>query len=373
LNRYTTMRQEKRPLRVAFVIDTLVVGGTETQVRILIREMDRSRVVPYLVCLKDEEAPARESLGCAIANLDVHSLVPPDGLRGVLRLRRLLRAEDIDIVVTFFPDSEAIGGLAARTLGTPVIASRRNIGHWHTPWKLRQQKLVNRLTNRIVANSQAARQAAIAKEGIGGEKITVIYNALDAAKFAAGPQQARDGFRICCVANLREVKGHRYLLEAFARLLAEIPAAQLDLIGEGEQRAMLQNMCEALSIQGSVAFLGSRLDVAELLPSYDLGVLPSLAESFSNTILEYMAAGLPVAATDVGGNGEVVDDTVGRLVPPADPCSLAAALLELAGDADLRRSLGRAGRQRVEARFGVLHVLEDWYSVFESVVGRIDA
>jgi len=364
------MSQDRRALRALFLIDRLAVGGTETQLRILIRQLDRGRIEPYLACLHDEGAPTREDLSCKVVTLGAGRQRATESFRNVFRLRRLLKDEAIDIVIAFFPDSEEIGALAARWVGIPVVAGRRNVGHWHTPGKLRRVRAVNRLVDHYVANSFAAREVTLEREVVSPDKVSVVYNILELGSMKCENREAGDGFRICCVANLRDIKGHEYLLPAMAELVKAIPGATLDLVGDGPCRSRLEADCRSLGLQAVVRFLGNCAKVPQLLGKYDVGVLPSLAESFPNSILECMAAGLPVVATNVGGTPEIVDSSVGRLVPPKDVSALANALVELAADGDLCRRLGAAGRNRVESRFSAPKILEDWYTVLEAVARR---
>lgn len=351
------------------MIDQMAVGGTENQLRLLLRNFDPNRVRPYLICLRDEEAAVREELGCEIFNLGVHALRPPQGVVGVCGLARLLRRLNIEVLVTFFQDSAAIGGFAGQLAGIPVVGSRRNIGYWHTPGRLRWLRIVNIVTDHFIANSQAARDVAVQVEGISRSAISVVYNAVDSTVFR--PSQAPKIDRpltIGCVGNLRKAKGHEILLEAFAKVKSQLSPLCLEIVGDGPERKSLEELASTLGISDSVNFMGSCSNVAQAINTFDIGVLPSHSESFSNAVLEYLASAVPVVATDVGGTREVVDSTVGRLVPPADSDAMAAALVELGVRSDLRRELGSWARQVAETRFSMEPILKQWYGVLTSVV-----
>jgi glycosyltransferase involved in cell wall biosynthesis len=158
---------------------------------------------------------------------------------------------------------------------------------------------------------------------------------------------------VVCVAGFRAEKDHGSLLRAFATVVAEHPAARLRLVGDGPERPAAEALTRELGIEPSVEFLGDRDDVAELLAGSDVLVLASYAiENLPFAVLEAMAVGLPVVATDVGALAELVDDGVtGWLVPPRDTAALATALGRLVADPERARAMGRAGRDRLDAEF----------------------
>jgi len=167
------------------------------------------------------------------------------------------------------------------------------------------------------------------------------------------------------VANLRPVKAHDVLLQAAKRVAASMPNVHFVLVGEGSERNRLQHLAFSLGIGAAVHFLGERRDIPDILAALDVGILSSHSESFSNSIVEYMAAGLPVVATDIGGSREAVEDGVtGILVPPGDDIRLADAILAVFARGS-RLDMGEAGRRRAVERFGVstmVRLHEDIYS-----------
>ncbi len=368
-----------RPVRVGFVIDTLQPGsGTENQLLLLLRHFDRKSVIPALCCLWDNPALSSLDCGCRSELLGFHRLYSPEGLRGLQRMRHWIRREMLDLVVTFFRDANFAGTLAAWSTGTPVISSRRNLGlgYWHTPWELRKLRWLNRMTRAFVANSSAVAEYTARAEKVDPSRIKVIPNAIDTDLFRPpreGEKQAlrtqlgfsRNELLIGCVANLRPIKGHPGLLDAFALMTRDLPQARLVLVGGGSEHDALVAQARALEIEGQISFLGSRTDGPELLRSFDIGVLPSKAESLSNSLLEYLASGLPSIATDVGGNGELVTEGAnGHLVAADDPEALAEAMRSLCASELSRTRMGRMAREQVEQRFSMAAVLETWYEYF---------
>jgi glycosyltransferase involved in cell wall biosynthesis len=178
-------------------------------------------------------------------------------------------------------------------------------------------------------------------------------------KWAASDPTKKEALRsvpgevvIGTIARLVWYKGLEDLLKAAALIVRRYPSARFLVVGDGPLRQALEEKARALRLNGTVRFLGAVPNASSLLPHFDIFVLSSLWEGMSNSLLEAMAAGKPVVATDVGGSPEVViDGKTGFLVPPKDPEALASAILHLLADRELARNLGEAGRIRVESEF----------------------
>ena len=171
--------------------------------------------------------------------------------------------------------------------------------------------------------------------------------------------------------NLNGVKGPGVLLEAAVRVIAYEPKAKFVLIGTGPLRQELEARAGALSLRDRVLFLGARQDVPNLLIRMEMLVAPSFAEGFSNAVLESMAAGLPVVATDVGGNREaIIDGETGFLAPSHDPSALADRILRLLADRSLAKRMGRAGRRRIEAHFTLERMVVETECFYERLLER---
>jgi glycosyltransferase involved in cell wall biosynthesis len=223
-------------------------------------------------------------------------------------------------------------------------------------------------------NAEAIR-AWLVEEGFRAEKIVVIRNGIDVNRFLGRGDGARIRHElglpagvplVAVLSRLHQLKGLEYFLEAAAEVGRRVPSARFLVVGdrmtvrggevvsENAYRAELEEYARRLGLEGRVAFTGFRLDVPELLSEVSVSVLPSLSEGLSNTILESMAAGVPVVATTVGGNPEAVDNGVtGLLVPPRDARALAGAIASLLENPGLSRGLGEAARRRVAERFSL--------------------
>lgn len=283
-----------------------------------------------------------------------------------LRLRRILRQENVALLhahqYTPFFYAAAARGLGSRP---PILFTEHGRAYPdpRRPKRVMANQFLLRRRDRVTAVGRFVKQALIDKEAIAAGRIEVVYNGIDPEKFRTSSGDARRAVRAelalgddqpvaLQVARFHPVKDHGTALRAFAQVARRLPAAVLLLAGEGELRAALEALTAELGIQGNVRFLGVRSDVPRLMAAADVFVLSSLSEGISVTLLEAMGCELPIAATDVGGNGEVVlANTTGLLSPRQDAPKLAENLLALLGDAGLRRRLGQAGREHLLRQF----------------------
>ena len=208
-------------------------------------------------------------------------------------------------------------------------------------------------------------------------RIQFIRNGVDTDQFVPGGAPAPDSpwgpgdVVVGTVARIQDVKNHRQLVEAFARLHAKTPRLKLSIVGDGPLLPAVREQVAALGLQDAVWLPGARADIRALLHSFSVFALPSLAEGTPVSMLEAMACGLPVVASTVGGIPEVVDDGVqGLLVPVGDVDALTAALERLAGDAELRAAQGRAGRARVEERYSMQAMVGAYGALYDGLCGQ---
>jgi glycosyltransferase involved in cell wall biosynthesis len=227
-------------------------------------------------------------------------------------------------------------------------------GYTTTDWKVRAYNAIDRWSlraARLVITTSRPFADALARRGVVRSKIRVLHNAVTEADLAV-PGNGRDRERaltVLTVGRLSREKGHEVLLRALAVPSPPgLPPLSAIVAGEGPERSRLATLAASLGLRDTVHFHGNVAQPASLYDRADIFVLPSHSEGSPNALLEAMAAGLPVIATQVGGVAEIVEhDRTGLLVPPDDPHALAAALARLAGDRRLRRRLGDAARAHV--------------------------
>ncbi len=338
-------------LRVAHVTLGLATGGQEKLLVEFARHADRERFDPLFISLTDRGLLSEtiEATGSRVIALDA-----PSGLRPrlTLTLKRLFVEERIDIVHTHDDRPLIYGAPAGRWAGRRVIHTQH---HGQLPNVGRKQEFLvrwaGRLTHAFVTVSRDSARYYI-DAGLPRERVTTIWNGIDLKTFAYhGP--AADGPAVT-VARLSPEKNIANLLRAAARVRDADPAFRLEIAGDGPCRDDLVRLSQELNLGSTVTFLGEVREIPALLARASLFVLPSRSEGISLTLLEAMARGLPIVATRVGGNPEVVvEGETGLLVPTDDAAALAGAILELRGRTAESRAMGQAGRKRVEQSFEV--------------------
>ncbi|RMG46671.1 MAG: glycosyltransferase [Acidobacteria bacterium] len=356
----------RAPLRVLLITGSLGPGGTELSVEALARGLAASGAARPHVALLGEGGTRADRLraaGVPVTELRLSGrLWRPDNAVRLLRLAGIVRRESIDVVHTFLFDADVYGMLAAR-LGRPraVVTTRRAIKR-NRPHHIRGYRLTNRFADRIVANSEAVCRFTLERERVPPEKLVVIPNGVDTTRMASGDRAAfrrehgipPDAVVVGTAGTVKPVKGQAVLVRAMEPLLAEDPRRLLILAGTaaGPYAERIRRQAASGPLAGRVRLAGNVEDIPGLLAALDLFVLPSLSEGMSNALLEAMAAGCAVVATDVGGNRECLGDT-GVLVPAGDAVALREAIEELLGDEERRRHLGRRARERAARHFAI--------------------
>jgi glycosyltransferase involved in cell wall biosynthesis len=351
------------PRTVCQVLHSLRVGGAEVLAARLARRLrDRYRFV--FACL-DELGTLGEQLRQEGFRVEVLGRRPGLDWRCAVRLADLLRRERAALLHAhqYTPFFYA---LAARLLYRRPGVLFHEHGRHFPDYPRRKRMLANRVLlgrrDRVIGVGRAVRRALIANEGIPPRRVQVIYNGIDLAGFANGQCDraavrkemgvSPDDLVLIQVARLDYLKDHATAVRTLARVARQRPDARLVLVGEGPEQGKIEEEIHGHRLEGHVRFLGLRKDVARLLPAADLFLLTSISEGIPLTVIEAMAAGLPVVSTAVGGVAEVVEDeATGFLAPSGDDAGLAAHVLCLADDPALRQRLGEAGRRRARAVF----------------------
>jgi glycosyltransferase involved in cell wall biosynthesis len=272
----------------------------------------------------------------------------------------------------------------ARLARVPVLITSRRWWHSLPNRKLRVgNRIAFHMSGAVLANSPQVARSVQESEGIAADRIWTVSNFVDESAFVPLSREERLAVRagwgvraaneivIGCVARLAPVKDHATLLRAFAQLRARTPAVRLVLVGGGDEGPGLANLATALGIAESVTFVGEVRGGGNQHRALDVSVLCSMSEGFPNTLVEAMAAGIPIAATSVGGNIDAVTHReTGLLVSPGQPQELAHALEELAGDAQLRESLGAAGQRRARERYRAPAALASLETMYDTLLSR---
>jgi glycosyltransferase involved in cell wall biosynthesis len=369
-------------------LTTFGIGGTEKQVANLTMRMDRRAFDVSFACMNRwgemiKEIEGRQ--GISVSEYPMESLYELNAFRQQWRFARALRRSHTQILHSYNFYANMFSLPAAKLAGVPcIVASIRDMGIYLSPMKLRAQKLVCRLADRVVVNAGAIRDWLI-EQGYAPDKIVVIRNGVDTSRFidrndGAALRRELDipagAPLVVLLARLSPTKGIECFFEAAAKVREKHPDAYFLAVGEcykrdaegeivvdSEYRQRLQDKATSLGLADRVRFAGQRKDVPQVLAAAAVSVLPSISEGISNTLLESMAAGVPVVATRVGGTPEVIDDGEhGLLVPPNDARSLADAITRVLDDPALAVWLSANARRRVTEEFS-----------FEAVVRKTEA
>jgi len=367
-------------------LTTFHIGGTERHVVNLVRRLDTMKFDIGMGCLNKTGPFLKdiERMQIPVEEYTIGSLRSRRAFQEQLRCARSIRAQGIDIVHTYGFYSNVFAVPAAKLGGARhVIASVRDTLEF-PPVQRAVHKLVCRFADHILVNADVIRQRLIA-EGYNGEKIHVIKNGIDLSRFTqkteSGKLRQELGLYptapvVVVLARLSKVKGIEYFLEAAAAVAKRCEEARFLIVGDLKDdpayKASLKRQAIRLGLGRRVIFTGFRLDVPELLAEATISVLPChTGEGLSNSILESMAAGLPIVATTVGGNPELVDDgRTGILVPPRDAGALAGAISLLLSDADMARRFGAAGRERALKEFSLERMVRTTENFYLSLMNR---
>jgi glycosyltransferase involved in cell wall biosynthesis len=373
--KHLKLPEDRGPLKVMFVHTEVVVGGAETLLVEIIRGLDRDRFTPELCCLKRlstlGEVLAREvptTVGLLRNKYDV----------GVLgRLTGLLRRRKVDAVVTVGTGGDRMfwGRLAAWRAGVPVIlSSLHSTGY---PVKVEPlNRLLAPLSDGFIGCARMHSEYLVSNEGCPRRKVFTIYNGVDVARFRPADRNAArrrldlapDRPVAGIVAALRPEKQHGLLLEAMRIVVQRFPDCLLLVVGDGVERRAIETKIKQLDLTRHVRLLGTRHDVADLLPAMDVKVLSSKMEANPASTLEASACGLPVVAPAVGSLPEtVLEGVTGFLFPADDPRALADALCRVFADPDRAGALGRAGRELVCRRFSLLAMVGGYQRLIDGI------
>lgn len=356
----------KKPIRVLFFIGDLNPGGSESHLARLIQNLDRERVLPELLLMR-AEGPMLDDVRASGA--PVHDLNSGHGARGlidrIVRIRSTIVKLRPDVIHAYgFPCDVYTSLLSFPRRGLRIVTSRR--GNQELARVRFLYRMTNPLVDRVLCVSRATEQFAEQTEGLSPPRSAVIPNGIEIGTFKPANPGRRPLRTLGTLGRLRRVKGPDLLLEAFSRL------GNQDLVlkvGGPADTPWGVAFREKFNGNPGVSFPGSIEDVPSFLRSLDVFVLPSRSEGMSNALLEAMAMGLPIVATDVGSNAEVLDGgRVGILVKP-EAASIAEGIARLIDDPEHAAELGRKARLRVEKEYALpamVHRFEDFY---EELIG----
>lgn len=388
-------------IKILHIITRLIRGGAQEVVLSMIDNLDKARYTPFLATGIEtgpegdlwDEAKEKGVEPIFIPQL-IRRISPINDLISLIKIYRFIKKERFDVVHTHTSKAGILGRIASKLAGVPIIIHSPH-GHIFHPDShidgvptnrfllkllLCLERFTAKFTDRIIALTEFGKRDQV-RLGIGETgKYVVIHNMIDLERYQFGNQQNLDEKKrelglfstspiVGTVARLTPEKGHRYLLEAVAKIKPSIPDIKFLLIGDGPLRDELENQADKMAISDNVIFLGLHKDVPEILQILDLFVLPSLYEGLGIVLVEAMACGKPVVATSVGGVPEIVKDgQTGLLVPPHDSSALARAIKTLLDDTKRAEEMGMAGKEKVGQMFDQKIIIKKYTDVYDSMM-----
>ncbi len=366
------------------VITSLARGGAEAQVTCLAIRLRARGWAVHVVCLTPPEAYVEEleEAGVLVTSLGIRCKLPDP--RVVWRLRKRVTEWRPHVVHGHMVHANLLVRLVRPLVHVPaVVCTAHSVDERGRFGSGRLRVLAYRLTDHLcdltTQVSQAGLERYVSLRAAAKHRIRVVPNGVDTECYRAHPAarcSLRDAMNLdklfvwIAVGRLMLPKDYPNMLQAFACLARERPAAVLLIVGDGPLRPEMEQLARSLGVAERVRFLGIRQDVPGLLNAADAYVMSSAWEGMPMVLLEAQAVGLPAAATDVGGNREVIANGVtGYLVPPKDPEALAQAMLRVMDlSAEERSSMSAAARSRIVANFSLDHVVDLWEDLYRELL-----
>lgn len=362
-------------VKIVQIVPALEIGGLERVVINLAEKINSKNYNVVICCLegKGDLRAEAERKGIRVISADKR---PGKDFLLPLRLASILKNENARIVHTHNSGPLLYGTLAAKIAQIPVVINTK-----HGRERRVKNNLICRLNDRIVTISEDAKKELLKVVKLRIDKVEVIYNGIDERSYSKGKNtisEIKKGLKIAhsdlvvgTIGRLSPEKDHFTLLLAFSELSRASDNVKLIVVGDGLLRRDLEAKCSELGIKDKVKFLGFRDDIAEMLSIFDVFVLSSVTEGISLTLLEAMAAGKTVVATNVGGNPEVVEDGVtGFLVPPQNPEKLAETINNLLKNRGLSQKMGEAGRNHIKENFTLERMVKEYETLYERLLNE---
>ncbi|MBN1994482.1 MAG: glycosyltransferase [Anaerolineae bacterium] len=367
-------------LRIAYFIDDLIHGGTQTWLTILAEGLHGLGYEQRIYCMRNRAHPQNVQTLQQWAKVNIIGEPRLWAIEGLIHLYQELKQWQPHLVQTMLPTADVVGRTMGHLVGIPVIVSSIRTRNCHkSRWQLFWDHLTIRWACRVIFNSQEVIPFALTHEGVIKEQIVYIPNGAripqpkSATRTAA--LRAELGLTYCnvkvlaMVARLHPQKGHRDLLQASALALKEIPNMILLIIGDGPLRQSLEVEVTGLGIAAQVRFLGDRSDVPDLLSMIDLYVHSSLFEGMPNAVMEAMTAARPVIATAIdGAQTLIVDGESGWLVEPGNPAALAARIIFALRHPETARQMGLAAAERIKHHFSADRMVAAYHALYQELI-----
>lgn len=383
-NNYNSTKRKK--IVILFVIDFIIskygfLGGTEKQLIEKINKLDKKKFKPILVCLqKRYHNQTWDQIECEKIPLHIYSLKSPINIIKFYKLYRILKEKKVDVLESVFFDSILISVVFGKFAGIKnIITCRRDMGFWYNKKILNILFYCNRYTKRILVNSNAIKNNTIEVEKVKENKIDVIYNGIDLKKIELTKkvdlsfkfsEVSKNDKIVGIVANFnRHVKRVDIFIKAIKIVITKYRDVKFIIIGDGKLKQELINLAKKCKVNEYIIWAGAKKDPVPYIKRFDIGVISSDSEGFCNAILEYMAAEVPVIATEVGGNLELIKNgCTGFMIPKGDYVLLSRKILQLLENDQLAQNLVKNGKKEVYQKYSWEKIIREYERYYLNIV-----
>jgi sugar transferase (PEP-CTERM/EpsH1 system associated) len=366
-------------IKICYIIGQLRRGGAERQLYELVRGIDRNRFEPIVISLSQGGHWADKIRELNIQVIELERRKNKEFAR-LWRLIKLIRKIKPKIVHTYLFPANSYGRVAANVCRVPIIiASERSlpeIGKGKTKTMIYIDKILSPFSHAIICNSLRASEVLIKHYSFNPEKVFTVYNGIDVAAISNNGNNENQKVTtkvVGIVGSLEPVKNHKLFLQIAKIIIDQTSADSIKflIVGKGSLRKELEEFAANLGIKDSVIFTGERTDIPELLHTMDVFVLTSQHEGLSNAVMEAMAAGIPVVATDVGGNSElIINDETGFLCLGDDSEAFAERVIYLLNNDDKAKQMGEKGKRKIMNRFRVERMIKETENIYLTLLEK---
>lgn len=369
----------RKKINIVHLIPSLGIGGAEKILLDLYKNIDRERFSVKIVYWEDRQEILKNTGFSAkeIIRLELDKVV---SLKSILTIARLLKKVQADIIQTHLMDADLLGFLASRIVKIPILIT---IHSYPFPIAYRhcfRYRMMSFFMCKFICVSNTVKNYLSSRAGINSDKIIVVHNGINFKEFSKNndkldKRRIRKSLNIGVhqtvvgnVSRLIKDKGHKYLLMAAPQILKVYPDTIFLVVGDGELKAELAQLCNELHISNNVIFTGARADVLDLLDIMDIFVFPTFNEAFGISVLEAMAKGKPIIATDDAAIPEIInDEKEGILIKPGDHIILGERVLNLIDNPIRCKNLGEAAREKIKL-FSLENMIAKMESVYSGIV-----
>jgi glycosyltransferase involved in cell wall biosynthesis len=368
-----------QPINILHVISKLPVGGVENQLFMILGNYDRGKLCPLVCSLSDKGEIGKEIEDSGIEVIPLDKLKHGFDWTIVKDIYNLIKTRNVKIVRTHQYHANLYGRLAAWLAKVPcIIASVHNV---YTIDRKIHRRIINkflaRYSDKVVAVSGTVKRDVLTYDGLAEDKVSVIYNGIDSDSFLnLNGSLIRSNLGISSetpvvgtVGRLTVQKGQKYLIDAVSTLRENFPQIVLLIVGDGPLRGEIEKYIKTLGLEGNVILLGTRRDIPQLLSAMDIFVLPSLWEGLGTAVIEAMAAGKPIIATDIPPLREIINsEKVGILVPVKDSNAFASSIELLLHNRTLAENLGKSAKERALSHFTIDITVHKYTNLFKDIL-----